>query len=242
MKRFAALLCAVLLLCGCGVDVVPPTQPTAEQTEAAASQPAGTAPVETTLPETLPAGTVPYTRPLHAAVPIFGGPSYDDSYLRAVGEDGVYTIIEEVHDTEGNLWGRLKSGAGWVDLTALDDDAPITAAFADAAFSDENCHTYTAEESEFLVRLIFRAREPLTDVQFSLLEPDPENWTAYSVYESLHTLPALEPGTPFVAGVVFYGDLTAYGLSFTDDDGNLRHYAVTISGRNGAPVLTEYIP
>ena len=30
--------------------------------------------------------------------------------------------------------------------------------------------------------------------------------------------------------------------SFTDADGNARHYAVSISGRDGSVVCTEYVP
>ena len=84
------------------------------------------APAETTAP-TVPVQTLPTIEtaaPTESAVPyllrierndqsIHEGPSYDDIFVATVGEKGVYTIVEEATDAEGNLWGRLKSGIGW---------------------------------------------------------------------------------------------------------------------------------
>ncbi len=33
-----------------------------------------------------------------------------------MGETGIYTIVAEEYDAAGNLWGKLKSGVGWVLL------------------------------------------------------------------------------------------------------------------------------
>ena len=40
----------------------------------------------------------------------------------------------------------------------------------------------------------------------------------------------------------FPGDMTTYGISFTDADGAARHYAVSISGKDGSLVCAEYLP
>ena len=58
----------------------------------------------------------------------------------------------------------------------------------------------------------------------------------------LYTIPELTPDMPLIAQVVFYGDFTTYGLSFTDENGTQRLFVVYISGRNGAPILQEYTP
>jgi hypothetical protein len=57
-----------------------------------------------------------YTMHLLAAVQIFSEPSYDGKFVQAIGLDGVYTIVEESVDTDGSYWGKLKSGAGWINL------------------------------------------------------------------------------------------------------------------------------
>ena len=248
MKRFCLILLCAVLLCGCMPKDVPQTQPTVPATPPPETVPAATQPEETMPPETQPAQTepvqsVPYTTALHAAVPIFGGPSYDEIPLRVVEEDGVYTIVEEVSDAEGNLWGRLKSGAGWVDLSAVDMTVPLTAAFADEPLLiDGNYIPYCWETSDYVTKIAFRARENLTDVQLLSLEPDWERGDGYTISRPLYILSDLKPGMPLVAELAFYGDMTAYGLTCTDEAGNVHHYAVTIRGRNGMLLMQEYTP
>ena len=100
-------------------------------------------------------------------------------------------------------------------------------------------HEYLADDSDYAVKLMFSTNEILTDVCFSSLQY--ENGT-YVVSEELDAVSELRPETPFVAEVVFYGDMTTYGISFTDSNSNARCFAVYISGRNGALVLEEYHP
>jgi hypothetical protein len=82
---------------------------------------AGWVMLETSESEPVAIHDVPYTTSLKATDDIYDGPGYDYGYLKEVGEDGVYTIVEERIGDDGFLWGRLKSGAGWVRLT----DAPM---------------------------------------------------------------------------------------------------------------------
>lgn len=174
---------------------------------------------------------------------IFDGPGYDYSYLGTVREAGVYTIVEEAEDPDGNLWGRLKSGAGWIDLTSIRTEeylsAPITVSYTQDITPGSPEYLYRGEKSEFAVQITFQPNEPITDVTFHLLE---FTETSYTPGEPLLTLPPLNPGSAFTAEVVFYGDTTAYGLSFTDASGAQRHFAVAISGRNSTLVLWEYVP
>ncbi len=176
-------------------------------------------------------------------LPVFEGPGYDYSCSAAIWNSGTYTVIQEEEDEEGNLWGKLKSGIGWVDLAeAVSEEAagvPLTAVYADEEMLKEyNCVEYSATDCGQLVTFAFRPNEDLTDVQFSLLEYiEDGSWRSS---EELYTLSELNPGTAFVAGVEFYGDMTAYGISFTDAAGDSRSFAVHISGRNGELLMDEY--
>lgn len=213
------------------------TEPTASISEStAATEPASTE-TPTVLPE--PEPPIPYTLPLHGFVSIFDSPSYDGIYVQAVGQDGVYTIVEEQTDAEGNLWGKLKSGVGWVCLTELKTDFPVLAGLADEEFLEQPHHLVVVDDSEYMVYLVFQPTETLTDVRLISLLPEIGGYTEDFAYDSL---PALTPEKPLVAEVVFYGDFTTYGLSFLDESGARRYFAVYISGRNGAPVLQEYTP
>lgn len=258
MKRFLILfLLTAVLLSGCTLpdmpeifptyithpthpETVPPTLPT----EATVPAPTGTTEPAPTVPaQTQPSRPLPYTLRLHAAVPIYDIPSYDGLCKRVVGKDGVYTIVEEVTDAEGNLWGRLKSGVGWVDLNAAEHYTPVTAAFADDVLLGSGDYIQcTAGESEYATAIAFRAREALRDVSVTLLEQDMTDFEGYQTAETLCTLRQLLPGMPLVAEVVFYGDMTAYGITCTTADNTTHFYAVTVSGRNGALVMEEYTP
>jgi len=174
---------------------------------------------------------------------VFDGPGYDYSYCTAIWDSGTYTIVQEEQDEEGNLWGKLKSGIGWIDLaeavSEAADQAPVTAVYAEEQKLEEyECVEYLATDSEQMVKLAFRPNKTLENVKFSLLGYDEEG--AWETEEELYTLSELLPGMAFVAGVEFYGDMTAYGISFTDADGFERSFAVHVSGRNGELLLDEY--
>ncbi|MCD8023560.1 MAG: hypothetical protein LUF30_11530 [Lachnospiraceae bacterium] len=191
--------------------------------------------------------SVPYTiKVLRNDLPVFDGAGYDYSCVNTVAESGTYTIVEEEEDEEGILWGKLKSGIGWVDLAeAVSEEAaqvPVTVIYADVNLEELltqlELAEYFATDSDYLVKMLFRSNERLTDVTFSLLEYGEDG--EWFVSEELYTLAELEPEMGFLAGVEFYGDMTAYGVSFTDEDGAERCYAAHISGRNGALLLDEY--
>lgn len=174
---------------------------------------------------------------------IFSGPSYDEFCVGTVRKAGVYTIVEEVDDGEGHLWGRLKSGAGWIDLTHVRSEEiaawPVSAAFAADCPPKNACHAFWMAADDTVSWLAFRASEPLTDVrlvEWDMTEAD------YADAQILYTLPDLTADTPLLTGVVFYGDMTTYGLTFTDAAGQTRSFAVSISGRNGMLILEEVLP
>lgn len=247
MKRLICLVLALcLLLCACGAapaETTLPTQttiPTQTTVPVETTVPIGTtAPVETTVPvqTTVPpvedsSYTIKITDP---ETLIYAGPALKSGSVAMVGEPGVYTIVEEATDADGNLWGKLKSGAGWLCLTepAL---API---YADYAPEDFNTyHAYWSEESDYITSIGFTPAEKLTDVRFTML-----TWTErgeYAVDQELYTIEEMDPEHCFLAQVVFWGDMTTYGISFTDADGEARYYAIMISGKDGSLLCTEY--
>ena len=170
---------------------------------------------------------------------IFSGPSYDEPCVGTVREAGTYTIVEESDDGEGHLWGRLKSGAGWLDLTHVrsEDIAqwPVSAAFAEDCPPEGAYCRFIAEESEYTTWLVFRAYEPLTNVRLVYVDMGAEEMSA----ETLCMLPEMTGDMPLTAGVVFYGDMTAYGLICTDGAGETHFFTVSISGRNGMLILEK---
>ena len=232
MKR---LLCAVaalcLLLCACGAPVE--TTAPAETTLPPVTEPVieTTAPVETTAP-----AAREYTLRIEdPETMLYAGPAFLSGAVAMVEEAGTYTIVEESLDRDGNTWGRLKSGAGWICLTepAL---APIYADYAEESFNAY--HAYWSDETDYITSIGFTPAEKLTNVRFGLLDWfETESW---QMSEELYTMDEIDPDRPFLAQVVFWGDMTTYGINFTDADGAERHFAVSISGKDGSLVCQEY--
>lgn len=256
---FLAVLCllAALSLAGCrsDADVPLPTLQTVPPTAAPTEAPTETQPPETeahteppateeaivTEAPTQPPKAVPYLQKVtYADQSIYGGPGYDYGFVGTVREAGTYTIVEEARDVEDNLWGRLKSGAGWIDLTEvrrrLESPELISANYADdLLLKSGNYHHFVGDDSEYAVHIAFRAHETLTDFTLCSMELT----ETMEVAEQIFFLSQLEPGKPLVADLDFPGDMSTYAVFFTDSRGTARQYTVSISGRNGAIELIE---
>lgn len=212
----------------------------------AAVPPEGKSPLEPSLdPEPVPAepeAELPYTlRSERSDVAVFDGPGYDYGYAATITEPGIYTIVAEQRDSEGSRWGQLKSGLGWIDLAAArespETQPPVVLSLADPSQMGTGAYQeYVAEQSDYTTYLLFTAAETLREVSLSQVIFDGSGETL----SPLCTVEELTPDRPFMAGVVFYGDLTTYVLSFTDEAGVRQQYAARLSGRNGAPVLSLY--
>ena len=250
MKRFFSYMClaAVCIWCLCGCQSTDSSMSTQQQdttvtTTAETDVTAQTADTSAWMVadrgETI-LHILPYTFSPGLAAAVYTGPGYIYSSAQAMGQTASYTIVEETQDTQGNLWGKLDGDAGWIDLTQLVNQTPLTVCFAeDIQFRAENYHEYIVDGSDGMVQIAFCANEMLTDVRFVSLIP---KGTSYLTEKTLYTLESLAPQMPLVIGVVYYGDMTTYGLSFTDASGNARHYAVYMSGMDGSLILEPFEP
>ena len=189
--------------------------------------------------ETEQEAALPYTEKIvRADQSIFDGPSYDANYVGVVEEAGVYTIVEERTDDEGNLWGKLKSGRGWVDLTDIRTfDWPVSANFVDEKLIESgNYHFFTDDTHDYVVDVAFRAYEVLSFVKVYPLELTDDGLVAG---EAVLYLEELTPDKPLVVGLSFPGDMSQYAIEFTTEQGADTYFRVYISGRNGTLVLDE---
>ena len=95
---------------------------------------------------------------------------------------------------------------------------------------------YTLEESEYTEYLAFWVGEPVTDFHLQAMQLAESGYIPDAL---LYAQDEVIPEEPVVAGVVFYGDMTGYGICFFDAAGNPHQYAVTLSGMDGSPELRE---
>ena len=130
MRKAIALCCLLLLLAGCtgapkNADADPTPAPPASDTPTASAAASSPQPVRELYRITV--GT--------ENIPIYDGPGYQCTLVDRISTPGVYTIVEETRDAEGNLWGKLKSGIGWIHVAYMNTDvagvAPIVLDYAD---------------------------------------------------------------------------------------------------------------
>lgn len=247
-KRFVPvflLLVLTLFLAGCAAET---TEPTAIPPETEAVTEPVTVPANTSAgEETRPAAPVdksknelPYVQSISAGQSIYTGPHYDSGIAMVLGENGIFTIVEEAVDDEGNLWGKLKSGIGWVDLTEIQqklrEGILLSANYADdQLLSRGNYHHYVCGR-EFSVPIAFRAGGKLRDVVLFYYEMCDEG---YRAGEDFYTLAELTEQMPLVAELDFPGDMTSYGIRFVDENGKTHVFRICQSLRNGALELLE---
>ena len=244
MKKLICACLALLLLAGCSA---PATESTINKayviigatTAAAETDPA---PTETTVPAaTSPAAPTPPAEEgyLQKVVshdqPIFSQPTYDSAPVGTVEQAGTYTILEEVTDSEGNLWGKLKSGAGWVDLTAIRKDFAEPPAFScgfasESQLKQDRYYEYAGKPDEAHIPVIFHAYEQLTDVKLLAAWWDGD----LQVEDLLYSLDVMDADKPLVANLSFPGDMTMFVFEFTDAQGARQVWRICESGRNGA--------
>lgn len=253
------ILSLALLLAGCGAEPAPQTSAPTETTIETEASMETTIPVVTTLPtETdTPTETVPATEPLEteeddglpylqridrADQSIYEGPGYDYVFAGTVRERGTYTIVEEAWDQEGNLWGKLKSGAGWVNLTEI-RSAEYAGTLISANYADDNLllhgdyHHCPGTVLKYSIPIAFRAYGTLRDVALFEFTFGDEGLI---MGEDFFMLAELNEEMPLVAELAFPGDMSMYGIRFVDENGTAHIYSIYISGRNGALVLEKY--
>lgn len=241
------------------VETVAPTETTIPIETAAPTE--TVTPTETTLPaQTLPVAETdpPTTEATQAPTPteeairevpylqrilrcdqsIYSGPGYDYGFVATVRKQGTYTIVEESVDREGILWGRLKSGIGWVDLTEIQSgnyaSDLISANYADEDLVRNGAYHHYSTNNDYCIPIAFYAYGTLWEVSLFDMQFDAEG---YVLGTELLTIPEMTEEKPLVAELDFPGDMSTYGIRFADELGNIHVYYIYISGRNGALIL-----
>ena len=114
----------------------PPTQPPTEKPTEKPTEPPATMPAQSSAEEVKPESSdyedheksepdlpkitpdVPYLIRVKPVTVIYNEPSYDSGVSMTLDEENVYTIVDE-RIADGKLWGKFKSGVGWVCLNDI---------------------------------------------------------------------------------------------------------------------------
>lgn len=116
---------------------------------------------------------------------------------------------------------------------------PAAITFADDAFLHEGEYLFCrADPSEYSYKIAVFPKNEITNVRFSSLQLGDAFWeTDRILYENAF----ITRDRPLVIEVTFWGDMTTFGLDFTDEYGLERHYLISISGKNGQLYAEEYL-
>ncbi len=263
MKRaWIMVLALVLLLSGCGLaDFLPialpawtdaqkttlptdaggPIQPTKETAWATEES---TQPSTEMATEPSTQATESLFEPYLVWVPNPAEPYYTQpggAVAGTVEQAAKYTIVEERYYS-GCLWGRLKSGVGWLNLCCL-QGAPaaelrLTAEYASrAVLQNPDLRECGDPTQEYANPIAFHTNKTVREVSIYVLDL---SW-GYELGERIGTFGELIPDQPVVAWLTFPGDMSAYAISCRDG-GQTRYYGVSISGLDGSVELWEFTP
>ncbi len=102
---------------------------------------------------------------------------------------------------------------------------------------EHGTHEYIHDESEYTRYLLISTSEKFTNVRITSMTLGD---TGMEIAEEHYRFSELTSQKPLMIGVVFYGDLTTYGLLLTDTNGMEHQYMIYESGKDGSVVLQEY--
>ena len=116
---------------------------------------------------------------------------------------------------------------------------------------DVDCGWVTLYDGPDSCCILFTTDSRVTD--FTLLDLSVEDFTETGAVifsatpvafeEERGGLPSvMTPDTPVAVQLIFPGDLPAYGISYVDAGGNLRRFAIEVSGYDGSVLLKEADP
>lgn len=174
--------------------------------------------------------------------PIYETPDASKAPIATVKAAAIYTIMEEVRDDIGNVWGRLKSGAGWIIVTELyKEQIEGVEIMVDHApeYMPEGSDYYVCGDdlSQYAAPFVLYTSDTVTDLQIwelKLADYDHE------AVKPIGTWAEWNPDTAVVVLGSFPLDFSAYGVFFTDSNGAVHKYRVLESGEDSSPVLRQY--
>ena len=113
-------------------------------------------------------------------------------------------------------------------------NVPMRAEFATTDMPVDNF--FIAEDSEYISYILFTAEDKVTDVRVYAMDFAEDGFVPA---EELYAADTMKQGETLLGGVVFWGDMTTYGMSLTDSDGTQHTYEMTMSGKDGSLVFAE---
>ncbi len=162
------------------------------------------------------------------------------------------SVSEELNITEDEFWEKcydIETEAVELALTPFVEESAAkepSQLFVEyqsvASFNEDSCDFYSVEQSENSTMIVFTTDGVLQDLKLLSLfmnDIDEAGNPEYSIDE-IYSYGTLESYRPLMVELTFYGDMPSYGVSYTDENGETRCFAVSVSGYDGSLELLEF--
>ncbi len=120
--------------------------------------------------------------------------------------------------------------------------ARVRAQFAKNLPANLRYDKFTADNSAEKVTIVFTPDKEISNFRFlalTLKDVDSHGHLIFTEKE-LFCREKVSPDMPIGVDMVFYGDIPNNGISYVDGSGRTRKFTISLSGRDGSVLLTEY--
>ena len=134
-------------------------------------------------------------------------------------------LLEDTTSVSETLVNEPQIRVEWADEAVLTAD-------------HDECDIF--EPSEEQAKVSFTSDTPVKDfviLELTLTDCSDEGVMTFDAYPAAS--PEITPGKPLVIDFTFMGDIPGYGFQYEDADGNIRRFAMEISGEDGSLITRE---
>ena len=166
---------------------------------------------------------------------------YQEKGLLICEEDEISAILGERKKELGITWEMENApDIQWTESETSTDRETVKVQWAeDVQGGLPDCESYIPEDAQAMV--VFSAESKVKDFKILALsfEEADENGKAVFSAEELYDHGILEPEHPLMAGMTYIGSIPNNGISYVDENGMTRFFAVEVSGYDGSLLLSE---
>lgn len=139
------------------------------------------------------------------------------------------TLAEEPPAVSGAAENEPLIRVKWADEAVLTADHVEYDIFEPSEKQAQVAFTSETHVNEFVI------------LELTLMDCSDEGVMTFDAYPaaSPSQIPDITPGKPLVIGFTFMGDIPEYGFQYEDADGNIRRFAMEISGEDGSLIIRE---
>ncbi|NLL37724.1 MAG: hypothetical protein GX256_09425 [Fretibacterium sp.] len=99
------------------------------------------------------------------------------------------------------------------------------------------------DDTEYQIKVVFSANVVVKDFKYfetTITEVDKDGKEVFDVIKELYSADELSPERPLVIRMSFPGSMPSRGISYVDENGTTRYFAVCMSGEDGSIFLYEF--